>query len=183
MPRIFLFLIFLPAAAPAPAQVLRHEYLQYDFDTAGYGFDNPDALGRAFFEELRGARELRKFFSTIEVFNYMIALSDMKHGETARLAAGVHWQQFEAQREQYCKQLLDNLDNQGFDMALAEPVEIRYDVERVNDSSVMASDIEILFSLDGDLYSILLDDCGRVKGKWFLMTPFVLWQGKVPPKQ
>jgi len=175
------FRLFLPALLLLPAfgsaQVLQPKYLEYDFDTAGYGYDSPRQLGNAFFEELQGGRDLNKFFSTMQVYNYMIVQSDMGKAQTALAATEHYWKEFEAQREQYCRQLFDNIDSRHMDMSAAMLEDVRYEVQRVNDTGTMASDIEILFRYGADTYSILLDDCGQVKGKWFLMTPFILWQG------
>jgi hypothetical protein len=176
--RGFLLWACLATAGFARAQVLRPEYLAYEFDTTGFGFDTPDQLGRAFFRELQTTRDLDRFFSTIEVYKYMVVHAGMKHGKTVLKATEYYWQQFESERRLYCRQLLDNLDSRQMDMTRAVLKDLRFDVERVNDSDVMASDIELLFDYEGDTYSILLDDCGQVKGKWFLMTPYVLWQGK-----
>ncbi len=178
MKGLFSILLILLCAGHTHAQVLRHEYLEVEFDTTGVGFESPGQLGLLFFRELQTTRNLDRFFSSIEVFRYMIVHADMKHGQTALKAAEYYWREFEADRDRYCRQLLDNLDRLGFHMSDATVSDILHQAERVNDSDVMASDIEIIFDYEGDRYSILLDDCGKVRGKWFLMTPYVLWQGK-----
>ena len=175
----FMLAFMLCLSSFAHGQVLRHEYLKYDFDTTGFGYNDPVGLGNAFFTELQQGRNLVRFFSTIQVFNYMITLSDMRHEKTMMAATDFYWKEFEAQRDLYCQQLLDNLDSRNINMQEATLDDVKYDIQRVNDTGVLASDIELIISYKETRYSVLLDDCGQVKGKWFLMTPFVLWQGKV----
>ncbi|GEM_PF-3779512 len=173
--------------AEAAAQELPKDQVRayYDFDSSKVGFYTPDELGMAFFKELQGEREMKKLFSTKEVYYYMIHHAQMKHGQTVIAATDFYWNELEQQREQYCKQLLENIDSRKMDMKSATLQNIRSKVEKldVKDEEVYASDIEIIFRYENALYSILLDDCGKVKGKWFVMTPFVLWQGQVSEKQ
>jgi hypothetical protein len=88
----------------------------------------------------------------------MIALTDMKHGRTVIAATEFYWKEFEEQRDQFCAQLLDNIDSRHIDMQAATLEDVRYQVEKVNDSDVEASDIGLIFGHDGSRYSILLDD-------------------------
>lgn len=182
---ILIACVLLVRISVGDAQVLRTHDFIFDFDSSKMGCASPEDLGTVFFKTLQDGDSVQKLFANQDVFGYMITHAGRKNSDTGLLTVFHKWNEYEEQRNIYVRQLLDNIAANKIDMKNAKLVKVDYSVESIvgQEGKVNASDIEILFSHGAAKYSVLLDDCGQVKGKWFIMTPYILWNGKISPNK
>lgn len=178
--RIICILLFSGVFSFASAQSQRDTASQFDFYEHMIGFNSPDELATLFFNAALKKDSLTKYFSPLEVFMYLIENSGVKDKEKAYTETYYHFRKFEANRSEYTTALLEHFDAEKMDSANTVIDTIEYKIEDIpgQNGKFKSADIKIKFSSNQTKYSIQLDDCGQVKGKWFIMTPFILWMGK-----
>lgn len=152
----------------------------FDFDETKMGYNSPQQLADSFFVSLQRGEDLMKHFSTRHVFFYMINNAGRKNAGTALAATDAYWDEFVKLRQQYCRQLYDNLIANHIDPGKMHLDSVLFNTEDVagQEGKLQAANIELIIGFNQKEYSVLLQDCGSVKGKWFVMAPFVFWQGE-----
>lgn len=154
--------------------------LAFDFYESTLGFATSEELATLFFTSALKRDSLNKFFSPVDVFLYMIARSGITDKEKAYKDVYFNFNKFEKERNLNTKSLLDNFDSHKMDSSNTkiDTVESKIQTLPGNNGRFKSADITIKFSSGNSKYTLLLEDCGRIKGKWFIMTPFILWMGK-----
>ena len=153
---------------------------QYDFYEHMIGYNSPDELATLFFNAALKKDSLTKYYSPIEVFMYLIENSEVKDKEKAYQETYFLFRKFEESRREYITALLDHFYAEKMDSSNTVIDTIEYKIEDIpgQNGRFKSADIKIRFTSNQSKYSIQLDDCGQIKGKWFIMTPFILWLGK-----
>lgn len=180
MKKHFICFLFLTCSASFAYSQEQRDTLEFDFHESMLGFSSPEELATLFFNSALKRDSLNKYFSPVDIFLYMIARSAITDKEKAYKDTYYHFKKFEDERRLYTKSLLDNLDANKMDSSNTKIDTVEYTISDLpgHNGKFKSADITIKFSSHNSKYSLLLDDCGRIKGKWFIMTPYILWQGK-----
>lgn len=153
----------------------------YDFDAKTIGFANPKDLGQSFFESLKTGQEgLSKYFVTQSVYLYVISISKSGNKEQAIDSIKTRWKQFEDIMSYSCKGTYASIKaiNLNLNNAVIDTIEYKIDDMPGFDGKLKASPVIIHFTVDKNHYALSLGDCGSVKEKWFIMTPYIKWLGQ-----
>jgi len=180
MKKIIICFTFSSAVSWSANAQQQRDTIEFDFHEETIGFKSPKALATKFFNAALRKQDLNKYFGPLDVFLYMIARSGIKDKEKAYQGVYYNFNKFTEERNIYCKALLDNFDSNKMDSTNTKIDTVIYTVDTIpgQKGKFKSADIKIRFISNNTKYFIQLDDCGQIKGKWFIMTPYILWMGK-----